>query len=106
MANKVRSLRGEVVDFDLFQIKSRIMQAPVTNDTKQREQYISKRRRRVLRNKLEDIVANNAPQSEVQLQEIATPTSTSVSTPTPAPEVESTLVEPTSTITRKVRKGA
>lgn len=102
MANKVRSLRGEVVDFDLFQIKSRIMQAPVTNDTKQREQYISKRRRRVMRSKLDDIVANNAPNPEVQVHAMVEP----ATVVEPIEEPEDNLIEPTSTISRKVRKGS
>lgn len=105
MANKVRSIRGEVIDFDLFQIKSRIMQAPVTNDTKQREQYISKRRRRVLRNKLDDMVANNAPQPTEKVQAPAVTTAPQL-TPEAIQEPEVVpMVEPQETIKRKVRKG-
>ena len=105
MANKVRSLRGEIVDFDLFQIKSRMLQAPVTNDTKQREQYISKRRRRVLRNKLDDIVANNGPQAEVHPVSAEEPPIKNLE-PQVVVKEEPEMVEPTATIVRKVRKGS
>lgn len=47
MSNKsVRSLRGEIVDFDMLKIKSEIGSIPETADVKFRENIIQSRRRR------------------------------------------------------------
>lgn len=46
MANKVRSVRGVVVDFDLLRIKDQMQNAPAPSDVKKRENFIDKKRRR------------------------------------------------------------
>ena len=47
---KARSMRGQVVDFDLIRIKRQMAAAPKTTDVKAREDFIERRlRRRVKR---------------------------------------------------------
>jgi len=50
MPRKVRSAKGEVIDFDLLKIKEQIASRPPTTDVKKREDFIDKKlRRRVKR---------------------------------------------------------
>lgn len=50
MPRKVRSAKGEMIDFDLLKIKQQIASAPKTTDVKKREDFIDKKlRRRVKR---------------------------------------------------------
>lgn len=51
-------MRGETVDFDLMDIKNRIMTAPTPDTVHQRERFIDKRRRRGSRKKIDDMVSN------------------------------------------------
>lgn len=57
MSRKVRSIRGEVVDFDLIDIKNKIMTAPTPETVNQRERFIDKRRRRGSRKKVDDMLS-------------------------------------------------
>jgi hypothetical protein len=43
MAKKVRSARGEYIDFDLLKIKEQIASTPKTVDVKAREAFIDKK---------------------------------------------------------------
>ena len=56
---KVRSARGEWVDFDLLKIKAEINNAPMTIDIVARERFIDKRRRRTNR-KADEMLAQQA----------------------------------------------
>jgi len=49
MAKKVRSARGEVVDFDLLKIKEQIANQPPPQDVRARQDFIEKRLRRRLK---------------------------------------------------------
>lgn len=49
MSKKVRSSRGEMVDFDLLKIKEEISSSPIPQDVKFRQDYIEKRLRRRLK---------------------------------------------------------
>ena len=52
MANKVRSSRGVMVDFDQIKIKQQLAQAPSTTDVKAREDFVERRSRRRASRKL------------------------------------------------------
>ena len=54
---KVRSMRGEIVDFDLFDIKQQMDSAPATEEIKQRERFIDAKRKRGTRRKLQEMLA-------------------------------------------------
>ena len=57
MSRKVKSIRGETVDFDLIDIKNKIMNAPTPDTVQQRERFIDKRRRRGSRKKVDEMLA-------------------------------------------------
>lgn len=57
MSRKAKSIRGEVVDFDLIDIKNQIMTAPTPDTVQQRERFIDKRRRRGSRKKVDEMLA-------------------------------------------------
>jgi len=48
---KVRSARGELVDFDLLRIKAQIASSPKTTDVKARENFIDQKFKRRLKRK-------------------------------------------------------
>lgn len=60
MSRKTVSMRGEVVDFDLFAIKAQIADAPVTETIENRERFISLKRKRGTKRKIEDMLAEQA----------------------------------------------
>lgn len=49
MTQKVRSARGEMVDFDLLRIKEQIAARPTTNDVRARQDFIESKIRRRLK---------------------------------------------------------
>jgi len=49
MSKKVRSARGESVDFDLLRIKQQIAARPVTQDVRARQDFIEKKLHRRLK---------------------------------------------------------
>lgn len=49
MGKKVRSARGELVDFDLLKIKEQMASAPTPTDVRARQNFIEKRLRRRLK---------------------------------------------------------
>lgn len=57
MSRKVQSIRGETVDFDLIDIKNKIMTAPTPDTVQQRERFIDKRRRRNSRKRVDEMLA-------------------------------------------------
>ncbi len=67
MSRKAISLRGVEVDFDLQDIKNKIMTAPTPDVAVQRERFIDKRRRRGTRKKVDEmLVAQNVNESSVR----------------------------------------
>lgn len=46
MGKKIRSARGEIVDFDLLKIKQQMASSPTTTTVKARQDFIEKRLRR------------------------------------------------------------
>lgn len=78
MSRKATSMRGEVVDFDLFAIKEQISGAPVTETIQNRERFIELRRRRGTKRKIQDMIAeqesanvNNGKEAEDTVEEKA-----------------------------------
>lgn len=49
MSKKVRSAKGELVDFDLLQVKEQISNQPTPQDVRARQDFIEKRLRRRLK---------------------------------------------------------
>lgn len=66
MSRKARSMRGEVVDFDLFAIKEQISGGPVTETIQNRERYIELRRKRGTKRKLDDMLAQQEASKALQ----------------------------------------
>ena len=54
---KVRSAKGEVVDFDLLKIKNKLQSKDKTSDVQMRERYIEVKRRRNPKRSVSDLVA-------------------------------------------------
>lgn len=46
MARTVRSIKGDMVDFDLFEVKKQIGEKPVTMDVENRERFVYSKRKR------------------------------------------------------------
>lgn len=60
MSRKVRSIKNEIVDFDLFDIKNQMSQSPKSADVLMRESYIDIKRRRASRKDIEQLQAEQA----------------------------------------------
>lgn len=59
MKRTATSIKGEEVDFDLFEIKNQINNSPKTDDVVERERFIDKKRRRTSR-KIDEVLAKQA----------------------------------------------
>lgn len=70
MDRKVKSLRGETVNFDLFAIKEQMSEAPINAEIKQREKYIDIRKRRGGRKILNNMLAEDQKNASVDASEI------------------------------------
>lgn len=57
MSRKATSMRGDVVDFDLFAIKEQISGGPIDEKIQNRERFIDLKRRRGTKRKLQDMLA-------------------------------------------------
>jgi len=69
MARKVRTAKGELIDFDLLKIKEQIASAPPSIDVQQRQNFIYKRLRRRLKK-----AQQNVSKTDVNVEEpIASP---------------------------------
>lgn len=62
MKKKVRSIKGEIVNFDLSNIKDQISNKAPTTDVKNREKYIFSKRRRGSKKAINKALDDNAPQ--------------------------------------------
>lgn len=58
MSKKVNSIKGEEVDFDLFEIKAQINSTEKTSDVLMREKYIDIKRRRKNRKTISELLAD------------------------------------------------
>jgi len=86
MARKTRSIRGEIVDFDLFDIKKQMQNAPITTDVKKRENFIDKKRRRNVKNVINTLIANKPPTAVDSVASVeSTEVNLAVDTPTTKP---------------------
>lgn len=91
MARTVRSMRGEMVDFDLMSVKEKLASGPVLPETLDRQRYISKRRRRVLKTDVTQMVLDNTVEEVV------------ADVPDVALDVDAPTVDVKPTVGRKVR---
>jgi hypothetical protein len=76
MGKKVRSARGEVVDFDLMKVKEQIAAAPTPLEVKARQNFIENRLKRRIKKaqnavdiKKEDVVAPELPEPPAAVDE-------------------------------------
>jgi len=56
MSRKVRSIKGDVVDFDLFEVKKQIGEKPVSTDVENRERFVFSKRRRGSKRAVESLL--------------------------------------------------
>lgn len=106
MGKKIRSARGEQVDFDLLKIKEQMASSPPPMDVKKRQDFIEKR----LRRRLKKIPAP-APKTDTNNEEKAiTPklagTEELSETPKMIDEVKAEETKPVTKTTRRTRKPA
>lgn len=66
MSNRVKSARGEVVDFDLLRIKQQIAAAPPQTSVKTRENFIDKKYQRRIKKLNLDKVSPVLPDVSVE----------------------------------------
>jgi len=57
MARKIRSMKGEEVDFDLLQIKSRLEKTEKPVDVKTREDFVHMKRKRRGNSKVSELIS-------------------------------------------------
>lgn len=96
MSRKVTSMRGEVVDFDLFEIKAQINGAPVTETIQNRERFIDLKRRRGTKRKLQDMLAEQEASKQAVVDALA-----AKSEEAQASEMPEAAEEPKRKITKK-----
>lgn len=111
MGKKVRSIKGQIVDFDLIKIKQQIAAQPAPVNVKEREAFIDKKvRRRPKKNKVSaaklDVNVEPKVEDDVidEVEPIATDSTTDELPQVEEPTVEATVEEPTKPTKRKVRK--
>jgi len=68
MSRKVMSIRGEMVDFDLSEIKKQILNSPENDSAKKRERFIDKKRRRITKTSATDLSVQQQ-QNEAMVRE-------------------------------------
>lgn len=68
------SIRGELVDFDKLQImKKQILKKPKTEEIKNRERFIDKKRRRGTKNSIDKLLSQNVPAAPAPAPVVTTP---------------------------------
>lgn len=65
MSRKVKSIKNESVDFDLFDIKEQISKSPKSSDVLMRESYIDIKRRRSPRKDMNQLLAEQEKNKEM-----------------------------------------
>ena len=77
MSKRVKSARGQIVDFDLLKIKEQIASAPPPVDVQQRQDFVERRLRRRVKKKVPVVekagevnVEPNMPSPEEALDEV------------------------------------
>lgn len=105
MTRKTMSIRGETVDFDLFTIKQQILNTPKSDDTKKRERFIDKKRRRTSRNSIDQLIAQQQTNEAAVREALAKKAAGVVEASTEASEVTETTeaVQPTEVTTDAVK---
>jgi len=86
MGQKVRSMRGELVDLDLLQMKQQIANTPKPATTQEREKFVDKKiRRRVKKQKTQTSELDIDPEVE-EIMADETPVVAEEVVDTPAPK--------------------
>lgn len=98
MSRKTVSMRGEVVDFDLFAIKEQISGAPATETIQNRERFIDLKRRRGSKRKLQDMLAEQEASQRAVTEALA---SKNAATATETEEEAQAASEPKRKIVKK-----
>ena len=87
---KARSIRGEVVDFDLMKVKQKIEPSAKPDSVEMREKYIDIRRRRNPRRNVSDLV-DEQRQNEIEAREKIAQSKANREAKLAATEVEETV---------------
>lgn len=99
------SVKGDTVNFDLFELKNQILQAPKNDSIKAREKFINKKKRKTTRAKINEMLADKKAAQiaalDVAVEPIKVDALPETNTPSPATEVAQALTERT---TRKLIK--
>lgn len=112
MGKKVRSSRGEMVDFDLLKIKQQIASRPATEDVKARQNFIERKlQRRIRKGKFAKVEAPpSAPvqiaavEVEPQMPESDVPDTSELIEPATPIETDPVSMEPTLSKKQKARR--
>ena len=65
MSKRVQSIKGETVDFDLFEIKEQISKNPKSSEVMMRENYIDVKRRRTSRKNVSQLLADQEKNKKI-----------------------------------------
>jgi len=103
--NKARSSRGEVVDFDLLRVKSKMEERNKPDSAVLREKYIDIRRRRNPRRNVADLVDEQRQNQDDAREKIRKSKENTAAAPTPTETVEAEVVsEPVAKKSKKIAK--
>lgn len=64
MARTVRSIKGDLVDFDLFEVKKQIGEKPITADVENRERFVYSKRKRGSKRTVEKMLKDQHANAE------------------------------------------
>ena len=87
MPKRVRSMRGEVLDFDLLKIKEQMAAVPEPQELRAREDFIEKRLRRRVRRAKVAVVEKTEVAVEPTVTEAADPEAAKIETQSEEPKV-------------------
>lgn len=111
---KTRSIKGEIVDFDLLKVKRRMENRDKPDSVQMREEYIEIRRRRNPRRNVSDLVSEQRQNEAVAREKIQQSKENSKNEVGPEAVTVSEVIEgvqdenldPTTTVTKSSTKGS
>ena len=70
MSRKTKSARGELVDFDLLQVKSKIQEADKPLEVKTREDFVHMKRKRRGSSKITEMIRKESEHADAERQKV------------------------------------
>ena len=107
MPKIVRSIKGEMIDFDLLKIKQKMASAPSPLEVSERRDYIDNKLQRRIRRAKEELQRNTTTKPKnglIDIKEVDGKTETVVQQSKPE-GTETEMVEPTIEPIRTIKKG-